>query len=288
MSLQQFIQAIFDGLSLGMIYVLVASGITLMFGIMHIVNFSHGAILMLGAFACLVFHNFLGINYSLSILMGAILIGMLGIIVGKVCFEAFRGELDRSFITSLGLILIFESSILVIFGGFGYGIESPFRGGVRFLGVSIAWERIVVIGVGLVFMTGLTVFIKLHKLGQAMVASAQDDVAAVLQGIDLAKVSALCMFIGCALAAVGGALVGTLFNVDYAMGGTYTVKCFMVVALGGLGSLPGAVLGGLILGFLETFASIFTGAAIGPLIAFIIVVFFLLFRPRGLLGHEME
>ena len=274
-----------NGLTLGMLYVLIASGITLMFGIMHIVNFAHGAILMLASYCLLVLCKFLGINFFLSLLIVPIIIGILGIIIGKICFQPFRGELDRSFITSLGLILTFETTMLVIFGNFPLGVKSPVEGSASLFGVAISWERIGAVGIGLIAMTGLSLFVKFTKLGQAMVACAQDDIGAMLQGIDLNKVSSLCMFIGCALAGIAGVLVGTMFGIEPYLGGTYTVKCFMIVALGGLGSLPGAVLGGLILGFLEVLASLFTGASIGPLIAFVIVILFLLFRPRGLLGH---
>ena len=285
MSLQLFVQTMLNGFALAMMYVLIASGITLMFGIMHIVNFAHGTIFMLGGFLFFVLVNLLHINFFLSLLIDAVVIGIFGIAIGKVCFQPFRGELDRSFITSLGLILIFEASMLVIFGNFARAVTSPFVGAVRFFGIAISWERIVVIAVGLVTMTGLSLFIKLSKLGQAMVACAQDDVGAMLQGIDINKISAVCMFIGCSLAGIAGVLVGTMFAIEPYMGGSYTVKCFVLVALGGLGSLPGAVLGGLILGFLEAFGTLLAGAAIGPLIAFIIVIFLLLFKPKGLLGH---
>jgi len=285
MPLPLIVQTALNGFTLGMLYVLVASGITLMFGIMHIVNFAHGAILMLGAFSFLILYQFLGVNFFLSLLICPVVIGALGIILGRICFQPFRGELDRSFITSLGLILIFQASMLVCFGNFAFALRGPVQGVVRLFGIAISWERILVIVVGLVAMTGLFLFIKLNKWGQAMVASAQDDVGGMLQGIDLNKVAAACMFIGCGLAGVAGALVGTIFSIEPFMGEAYVVKCFMIVALGGLGSLPGAVVGGLILGFLEAFATVLTGAAIGPLIAFVIVIFFLLFRPRGLLGH---
>lgn len=285
MSFHEFGQATINGFTLGLMYVLIGSGINLMFGIMHIVNFAHGAIFMLAAFCFYVIHGLLGINYFLSLFITAIVIGILGVILGRVCFQPFRGELDRSFITSIGLILILETSMLVTFGNYDQAVVSPLRGVVRLFGIGISLERIIVIGVSLGAMAGLILFIRLTKLGQAMVASAQDDIAAMLQGIDLNKVCAVCMFIGCALAAIAGALVGTMFSIEPYMGGAYVVKCMMIVALGGLGSLPGAMLGGLILGFLEAFGTLLTGAAIGPLIAFIIVILILLLRPRGLLGH---
>ena len=285
MPIQQIVQTSVNGLTLGMMYVLIASGITLMFGIMHIVNFAHGVIFMMGAFSHLVLYVFLGVNFFLSLLVSAFLMGVLGVFLGRVCFEPFRGELDRSFITSLGVILILEASMLVSFGNFPFGAKSPIRGVASLWGVAVSWERVTIIVISSVAMTLLTLFIKFTKMGQAMVASAQDDVAAMLQGIDLRKVSAVCMFIGCFLAGIAGVLVGTMTRIEPYMGGVYTTKCFMIVALGGLGSLPGALIGGLILGFLEAFGTYLTGAAIGPLIAFIIVILFLLFRPQGLLGH---
>lgn len=283
--MEKIIYVLLYGLSLGMMYLLVASGITLMFGIMHIVNFAHGAIYMVGAFCLLVLYDFLGINFLLSIFIIALAIGIVGIFIGRICFQPFRGELDRSFITSLGLILIIEASILVLFGNHPHGVRSPFSGVVSLAGIPFSWARLIVIGISSVAMAGLTLFIKLTKLGQAMIACSQDDIGAMLQGIDINKVSALCMFFGCALAAIAGVLMGTMFSIDYAMGGHFTVKCFVIVALGGLGSLPGAVLGALMLGYLEVLATLLTGASIGPLIAFTIVIVFLLFRPRGLLGH---
>lgn len=286
MNLSLLSQTVANGLALSMLYVLIASGITLMFGIMHIVNFAHGSIFMLSAFSFYVFSKLLGFNFFLSLLSAMAAIGIIGIIIGRTCFDPFRGELDRSFISSLGLTLIIEASMLVIFGNYEKAVRSPISGYANILGVfRISWERVIVIGVSSAAMTGLILFTKLAKLGQAMIAAAQDDVGAALQGIDLRRVSSLCMFIGCSLAAVAGVLVGMMFSIEPYMGGAYVVKCFMIVALGGLGSLPGAVLGGLILGFLEAFSSLFTGAAIGPLIAFIIVILILLFRPRGLLGH---
>jgi branched-chain amino acid transport system permease protein len=285
LSLQEFVQTTLNGLTLGMMYVLIGSGITLMFGIMHIVNFAHGVIFMAAAFCHVVLYVFWGVNFFLSLLVSACILGVFGIILGRVCFEPFRGELDRSFITSLGVILVLEASMLVSFGNYAFGAQSPLEGVVRVGGIAVSWERVLIIVISFIAMILLTLFIKFTKLGQAMVASAQDDVAAMLQGIDLSKVSAACMFIGCFLAGIAGVLVGTMTRIEPYMGGAYTTKCFMIVALGGLGSLPGALVGGLILGFLEAFGTLLTGAAIGPLIAFVIVIILLLFRPRGLLGH---
>lgn len=189
MSMNTIIYIVLYGLSLGMMYLLVASGITLMFGIMHIVNFAHGALFMLSAFNFLVLYDFLGINFFLSLVITVLSMGILVIIIGKFFFQPFRGELDRSFIVSLGLILLIEAFILVQFGNEPFGVKNPFTGVVSLGCIIFPWSRLIVIGISMFAMACLILFIKFTRLGQAMTASSQDEIGSMLQGIDINKIS---------------------------------------------------------------------------------------------------
>jgi branched-chain amino acid transport system permease protein len=281
-----FFQSVLNGLTLSGIYILVALGLTLVLSIMGIVQFAHGEIYMIGSYCVYYMVVSYGVNFFLALIIATIFVGGLGIFIERYCFRPFRGQLERALIVSIGLMIILQNLVLSIAGGTPKSIPPPLMGVLRVGGVSISWERLLVVLVGLGLLVVLFLFIRFSKIGQAMLAASQNRVAAALQGINLDRVSAIAMFLGCGLAAIAGALVGTLFSLTPTMGSFALMQGIAVIILGGLGSIPGAIIGGLVIGLIDGIMPVFTTANIAGLIDFGVVVMILLFRPQGIWGHE--
>jgi branched-chain amino acid transport system permease protein len=275
-----------NGLALGGIYVLVALGLTLVLSIMGIVQVAHGEIYMIGGYSVYYMVVALGLHFWLAIIIATLLIGGFGILLERFCFRPFRGKPDRALTISIGLILIFQNIVLSIAGGNPRSYTSPFKGVIKIMDVSISWERLVIVLMGLVLLVALFFFIRITKTGQAMQAISQDRVGAALQGINIDRISGVAMFLGCGLAAIAGALIGGLFSISPTMGGFALMKGIAVIILGGLGSITGAVVGGLIIGLIDGVLPVLTTTHMAGLIGFATIIVILLFRPQGILGHE--
>lgn len=278
-------QSILNGLMAGWIYILVAVGLTLVLSIMGIVNLAHGEIYMLGAYGAYYFFVGAGFNFFLALLASTLLVGGLGILLERVFFRPFRGQLERALIIALGLILVLQTTAVVTFGGVTKVLTSPFPGVITIAGVTLSWERLIVILVSIISVAALFFLIHRTKMGQAMVAVSQDRDAAALQGISVDRISSVAMFLGCGLAATAGALVGAIFSLNPFMGGFALMKGIAVIILGGLGSIPGAVIGGLILGLIDGIVPPLLTTQMASMIGFIIIILILLFRPQGIMGH---
>ena len=281
-----FIQGVLNGLTSSGIYILVALGLTLVLSIMNIVQLAHGEIYMIAAYVVYYFSMTLGLNFYVAFIIGVLAVGILGVFLERFFFRPFRGKPDQALVLSIGLILVFQNLILAIAGGSPKSYSSPFEGVVSVGSLTLSMERLVIIVAGAVLVCALFVFIKFAKNGQAMLAISQDREGAALQGININRLSAIAMFVGCALAGVAGGLVGALFSLTPTMGSFALMKGIAVIILGGLGSIPGAVLGGLILGLIDGVVPVVTSTYMASLIGFVMVILILLFRPRGLWGHE--
>jgi branched-chain amino acid transport system permease protein len=279
-------QGTFNGLMMGWIYILVALGFTLVFGIMRILQFAHGEIYMLGAFCVYFVSVILGLNIFIAFVISAIVIGLLGIALERLCFRQFRGNFESSMIVAIGLILLFQTIATVSFGTQEKTVPTMIPGVLVFWGVRLAWDRVLAVVVGVVLVSLLFLLIQRTKVGQAMVAISQDPEAASLQGIDANLISSLSMSIGCALAAIAGGLMGAIFQVEPSMGGFAMAKGIAVIILGGLGSIWGAVIGGIILGLIDGIFPLWANTTVATMIGFILIIFILIIKPQGLLGHE--
>jgi branched-chain amino acid transport system permease protein len=279
-------QSILNGLASSGIYILVALGLTLVLSIMGIVQMSHGEIYMIGAYTSYYMVNSLGLNFFLALLIAILLVGCLGILLERIFFRPFRGELDRAVIISIALILVLQNLVMSIAGGDPRSYNSPISGVVRFFGVAISWERLFIVLTGVMLLIALFLFIRKTKTGQAMLAISQDRDGAALQGINIDRISALAMFLGCGLAAIAGALVGALFSMSPTMGSFALMKGIAVIVLGGLGSIPGAVIGGLIIGLIDGILPVLATSHMAGLIGFAVIILILIFRPQGIFGHE--
>lgn len=286
MSMGGFLQSLLNGLTLGGIYILIALGLTLVLSIMGIVQISHGEVYMVGAYLVYYMVAKLGLHFFPSVLIATFLVGGIGIFLERVCFRPFRGDPDRAVTVAISLILIFQSIVLFIAGGQPLSYPSPFTGVLRIFGVAMAWNRVVIVIVGFVLLVALFIFIRYSRPGQAMLAISQERDGAALQGINIDRVSAVAMFLGCGLAAVAGGLIGSLFSISPTMGSFALMKGIAVIILGGLGSIPGAVVGGLLIGLIDGILPSFTTTHIAGLVGFATIIVILFFRPQGIWGHE--
>jgi branched-chain amino acid transport system permease protein len=286
MTLDLIVQAILNGLTIGAIYSLLALGLTLLFGIMDILFFAHGALYMFGAYAAYYLVVKFGVNYILAALISMAAVGLLGTIIEKALIRPVRGEILTVFFVAISLNWFLENSGFAMFGIKPKRIPQVFEGKVEFLGASLTWERIIVVLIGLAAVLALHVFLTRTRWGLGMRAFSEDPEAAELQGISNDFVCSLGFFIGSGLAALAGLLVASLFIITPTMGEHAVLTGILIIALGGLGSVPGALIAALILGFIESFAGTFVGADYtwGPMFMFCFI--FLIIRPTGIMGVE--
>lgn len=284
-----FAQTLLNALMSSAIIILISLGLSLIYGIMHIMNFMHGELYMLGAFGIWGLfgqHQILpGIpGYFLGMIITMVLVAILGIIIERFLLKRFRGDLLSSFIVCLGLIVILQTAALLIFGKDDKGVLTAFPGLLRGAGVVLSRERLVILIVAAVLVALVFFFMQRFKAGKAMRAVAQDHDAALMQGISIDSISTLCMGIGCALAAAAGALLGPLFYVNPFMGADVLIKAFVVIILGGMGSVGGTVLGGTIVGFMDTFGAYFVGGEVASMALFGLLIVVLTVKPTGFFG----
>jgi len=286
LSLILLAQSILNGLAAGWIYILVALGLTLVFGIMNIVQFAHGEIYMLGAYCSYFLIKLYGFSFWEALPLSALLVGLLGIVLERFFFRPFRGRFEPSIIVAVGLMLLLQTIAVVSFGTDTKSMGGIIPGVLKVSGVTLSWDRLLAILIGIILVAGLLFLIKKTKTGQAMVAISQDPYAASLQGIDVNRISAFAMVIGCALAAIAGSLMGSIFSTSPFMGTSAITKGIAVIILGGLGSVPGAVVGGFILGLVDGLVPPLLSSTMAGIVGFGVIILVLLLRPRGLFGHE--
>jgi len=279
-------QVILNGVTLGTNYVLMALGFTMIFGVLRIVNFAHGEFYMLGAFFVLTVITELQIGYFPAVVIAVISVGLLGLFTEEVIFRRFRDKELEGMIVALGLSILIQNLGLVTWGPYDLSIPPVFTGVLKIGSMFYPVERLMVVLLSFLLMAGFYLFIKRTKLGLAIQAIAQDTEIARVQGMRINRLYPLAFAIGTGLAAAAGAVIGPLFQLNPWMGIMPQVKAFIVVILGGIGSIPGAFLGGFILGVAESFVSTYATKAIADMLGFIIVICILLFRPSGLFGHS--
>jgi branched-chain amino acid transport system permease protein len=284
MSLSLLVQALLNGFGLAMAYVLVALGLTLIFSILEIINFAHGEFYMVGGFVTYLAFGVWGLPYVVALLAAIFCVAAAGVVAERLVFRHLRGKTLNAFIVSLGLLWVMQAAAQLLFGVQDKSVPSAFSGIVRFSGVVISVERLAVTLAAAALIVALYAFLEYTRTGRAMRATAQDADAAALLGVNIEAVSALGFGVGCGLAGASGALLAPIFSVNPSMGTLPVVKAFIIIIIGGMGSLPGAVLGGLLLGALEGVGTLFFSSAAVNLLGFLMVITVLLLRPRGLLG----
>jgi len=284
------IEALLWGVASGCIYILLATGLNIIFGVMKLVNFAHGQLLMIGAYVAFVATTALGLNAYVAILVAMGVVALIGIGLERFTFRKVLGKdkLNEIFV-SLGLIYIFENAAMLIWGAHPKQIVSPFNGmSFSLPGVSITYDRVIAVFVVVATLVAFGLLIKKTKIGLAMRATSQRNSTAMLMGINVEKIYMITFAIGAALAAVAGGLYGIIFSFDYQVGAMPTIIAFAIIIMGGLGSIKGAIVGGLLYGIAEQLATLFLGGIWGSAIAFALLIVVLVIRPNGIFGEKGE
>ncbi len=277
------------GINLGLMYALIAIGLTLIFGVMRIIQYAHGELFMLGAYVLYYWFAEFGLPYWLGVIASGVVVFCLGALLQILLFRPLHGKnILYPLAVSMGLIFIISSGGLLGFGTVVKGIPSVVSGGVMVFGAFYTYERMVISVFSAVLIFGLWIFLQKSSMGMAMRAVSEDPEVASLQGINTRRIHWIAFGLGSGLAAVAGCLMGTLLSIVPTMGFAATVKAFMIVIMGGLGSVFGALLGGLILGFIDSFVTTLVSADIAYIMGFVVIFAILVFRPSGLFGQQWD
>ncbi len=282
--IEVFQQAV-NGVAIGAVYVLIALGLTVVFGILGIAHFAHGSVAMFGGYLTFVLGERFGLPFFPAMALAMVGGAVAGLLIERLAYRPVRDAPHiNAFIIALGLTMMIEGGNLLMFGADQIVIQTPYRGVFNVAGIAVAELRLLVILTAFALVGVIAVLISRTKTGKAIRAVAQNRQAAVLMGVNVSMVSLVVFAISSALGVAAGALIGALLAIAPGVGEGLAIKGFAVLILGGLGSIPGAIVGGLILGVSEVMAAGFISSAYKDVIAFIVMIVVLLFRPEGLLG----
>ncbi len=289
-----FLNYLISGISLGSVYAIIALGYTMVYGIAKMLNFAHGDVIMVGAYTVFVAMFSANIPAPLAILLSMVVCTVLGVVIERVAYRPLRGAASplAVLITAIGVSYLLQNLALLIFTSNTKSFKSvvpipPLKlaGGQ----LTISGETIVTIAASLLIVFGLTTFINKTKPGQAMLAVSEDQGAARLMGINVNGTIALTFAIGSALAAIAGVLLCSAYpSLTPYTGSMPGIKAFVAAVFGGIGSIPGAMIGGILLGVIEIFAKAYISSQMADAIVFAVLIIVLLVKPTGILGRQIQ
>lgn len=281
-----FVQFVINGLIIGGAYALIGIGLTLIFGIMNVVNFAHGEMYMLGAYFLFTFFSLSGINFYLSMILAIAAVMIIGFICEKLILRPIRGRpIDIVMLAMIGLSMFFQNIAMLIWSPVPKSIESPSSmpafvlGGLYFLP-----QRILVICIAFTLVILTHLLLKKTKIGKAVRATFMDIETARLMGINSDRIYSFTFTLGAGLAAAAGALLAPIFTVHPYIGNLANLKAFAIVIIGGLGSFTGAITAGLLLGVTESLGAAYISSGYQDAVGFILLIIILIFKPTGLFG----
>jgi branched-chain amino acid transport system permease protein len=284
--MQVFLQTIIGGVSLGAIYALVAMGFSLVYRTMGLVNFAHGNVVTVGAYLASTFYLSTRLPFAVAMAVAIVVTGLIGVVIERALRPLENKDFDLMLIGTIGFGIVLDALVILIWGATGRAVPSPVPAApLEVSGLRIRTYDLVVLAIAAVAMTLLMVFLSRTKRGTAMQAVAMDHEAATAVGIHVGRSNAIAFVIGAGLAALAGGLVGPLLYVSPAMGGALGIKGFAAAVLGGFGNIPGAIIGGLAIGVLDSFAAgHFQGYS--ELVTFLVFTVLIMVRPTGIFGER--
>ncbi|MGB4659467.1 MAG: branched-chain amino acid ABC transporter permease [Mobilitalea sp.] len=287
-----FISYLIKGISLGSVYAIIALGYTMVYGIAKMLNFAHGDVIMMGGFVTFTVMSTMGLNPVIAVLVSIVFCTVLGVTIERIAYKPLRKASSLAvLITAIGVSYLLQNIALLIFGAdtksFTSVITIPalkLAGGA----LTISGETLVTIPTCIIIMVALTAFVKKSRIGRGMVAVSEDKDAAVLMGVNVNKTIAITFAIGSALAAVASVLLFSAYpSLTTTSGAMPGIKAFVAAVLGGIGSIPGAMIGGILLGVIEILSRAYISSQLADAIVFMILILVLLVKPTGILGKKI-
>jgi branched-chain amino acid transport system permease protein len=280
------LQTVIGGLSIGAVYALVAMGFSIVYRTMGLVNFAHADVVMVGAYVTVTFFLTARLPFGVSLLLAVLLTGALGLVIERILRPLESKDLNLMLIGTIGFGIVLESLAILVWGSFGTAVPTPIPNvPIHAGGLIVTTYQLMIFGMSAAVMVLLYLFLDRTKLGTAMQAAAMDRVAATAVGVNVGSSNALAFAIGSSIAAVAGALVGPLLYVSPGMGASIGIKGFAAAILGGFGNIPGAILGGLIIGLIEAFSSRQL-SAYSDLVTFVVFALAMMVRQTGIFGER--
>jgi branched-chain amino acid transport system permease protein len=283
-----FLQSLLSGILVGGVYALIGIGLTIIFGVMRVINFAHGDLLMLGMYVTWGVFTLFDIDPYLSLVITAPVLFLWGAMLQKIFINRVLNALPQNqILLTIGLGLVMSNAVML-------GFTSDYRilttsyssSSIKFLGLSLSQPLLYSFLVTVAITAVLFWFLQTTDTGQAIRATAQDRDAAQLMGINVKRMSVLAFGLGTALAGIAGALLAPTYYIFPQVGGPFTLKAFVVVVLGGMGSIVGATLGGILIGVTESMSAVYVASGLKELVVYVLFLLILLFRPSGLLGKS--
>ncbi len=286
--MDQLLQHALNALILGGTYALLGIGLTLIFGIMRVVNFTHGELYSFGAYMMFMWVMLAGANFFLALLLAIVLGVALGAVLEVLLLRRLRGaDIDTTMLVMIGAWIALQNLEQFTWSGVAKSIDTPFPASPLVLGpVSLSWSRLFVFVVALALIVGSYALISRTRLGKAMRATFQDRETAALMGVEIDFIHTATFALGSGLAAAAGALLGPVFVVYPTMGDLASLKAFAIVILGGLGSIPGATVGGFILAFMEELGAGYVSSGFRDGMGFLLIIVILILKPTGLFAQR--
>ncbi|MBD0416759.1 branched-chain amino acid ABC transporter permease [Oryzicola mucosus] len=286
MAFNILLQQLLNGLTIGVGYALVAGGLAAIFGIMRIVNFAHGEFFMIAGYVLYYGMSVLGLPYFAAAALAIVAVVAFGYLIQRLTIEPLM-ETDplNTLLATFALSLFMFHSVVVISGSGGRTIDTPFDGVITLGNVILTEQKLLVMVAGVIFLGLLAVFLSHTPVGKQMRATAENRYAATVLGIDVKRIDRFTFGLGIALAAVAGVLIAPLTPLVPSVGTAYTLKAFAVIVLGGMGSIPGAIIAGVGLGMVEALTAGYLSSAWKDGVAFLVLITVLLTRPNGLFGQ---
>ncbi len=274
-------------LMISSIYILAALGFALVFGVMRIMNFAHGAFYMVSGYVCYYFWVILGLNPWLALPLTMAVMALIGLFLEKFCFRPFRGDFEKATIMAIILVIILKTGADLTVGPYTKRLPSIYQGAITIGNISVNADRLAILIICAVLLIALTLFIQKSKTGLSMLAIAEDQEAAALQGINIDRISALAFAMGTGLVGLAGGVMGSVSVLHVGVADVILIRIIAVVILSGIGTIGGIWAGGLVMGALDALCPYFLPAAFSDLFSFSLIILILVVRPQGFFGHEV-
>ncbi|RKJ95172.1 branched-chain amino acid ABC transporter permease [Alicycliphilus denitrificans] len=291
--MQDNLQLLFTALQISSVYILFSLGLTIIFGVLKVVNFAHGQFFTFGALVLSLVLRALAPSlghgwaaYLLAGLAGLAACLFAGLVVYQFGFKRLERDMIGSFILSAGLVLLFEGIMLEVFGGAVRPVPALLEGNVRLLGLTVSSQRLVLLAFAVLLTAAIIVLLQRTRFGKALRAVSIDHEAAMLQGVAYRQIALYGFLMATAVAAIAGMLIAPLAAVTPTLGDSYLVKGFIAVVVGGMGSIVGAIVGSVLIALLESFVGFYFDPSLANLAIFVIVMAVLLVRPKGFFGND--